>query len=121
MEMKRCKLDSNLTTGNEDTDDEDSYLYHVVVEQIDEDEEQATETIRSQITVLVEDKRAEARKMLATLGADDEDSEDSVKKSKDEKSDSEEPKKKKAKSDPKKNKSKSKKKTRRIRKSKEKR
>jgi hypothetical protein len=61
-----------VDASNEEND-ESLYLYHVTVEQFDENEEEILETLKSEIKVLIEDERVEARKMLATFGADDED------------------------------------------------
>lgn len=74
-------MDPNLKTqsasreGTDDDDDESGYLYNVMVEQIDQNEEEIMEALRSEIKVLVDDERAEAKKMLATFGADDDDTE----------------------------------------------
>ena len=75
-------MDPNLKTqsasnseATDDDDDESAYLYNVMVDQIDEKEEEIVETLRAQIKVLVDDERAEAKKMLATFGADDEEEE----------------------------------------------
>lgn len=75
-------MDPNLKTqsashseATDDDDDESAYLYNVLVDQIDQNEEEIVESLRSQIKVLVEDERAEAKKMLATFGADDDDTE----------------------------------------------
>ncbi len=72
----RVKIDPNFIGSTVPVDDEAFYLYHVVVEQFDENEDTMTETIKSKIKLLIEDERPEAKKMLSTFGADDE-SEDS--------------------------------------------
>ena len=82
MSSNRFKVDPNLkleriaaVDAQDDDDDESSYLYHVTVKQFDENEEEILETLKSEIKVLIEYVRVEARKMLATFGADDEDDE----------------------------------------------
>ena len=61
--------------AQDDEDDHSNLLFHVTVDQFDENEEEIVETLRSQIKILVEDERVEARKMLSTFGADDEEDE----------------------------------------------
>ena len=82
MSSNRYKIDPNLkfeqmapAVGQNEEDEESSYLYHVTVEQFDENEEEILETLKAEIKILIEDERIEARKMLATFGADDEEEE----------------------------------------------
>ena len=79
MATNRVKIDPNFIGSTMQVDDESFYLYHVVVEQFDENEEHMTETIKSKIKLLIEDERPEAKKMLSTFGMADDDSDDSGK------------------------------------------
>jgi hypothetical protein len=66
---QRVKKDPNLEGAADEAGSDAGLLYLVTVEQCEEDGDLFRQTTRSSIKPLVEDDRAEAKKMLATYGA----------------------------------------------------
>jgi len=68
IKKNETRVDPNLDNGI-DSENSETLLYLVTVEQAEQDEHLWRETIRSTIKPLVDDERAESRRLLETYGA----------------------------------------------------